>query len=98
MTVVKPTQFKNAEAPIFATLAGMETEVNALQPEKVSSLILVTEVGITIEVNQVFLNALEPILVTLEGIKTEVNLGQFKNAEAPIFVILEGIVTEAKLY
>ena len=45
-TLVRLLQSENAEEPIWVTLAGMVIEVSALQPEKVSSQIVVTPSGI----------------------------------------------------
>jgi len=68
-------------------------EVNDLQ-EVNELLILVTLVGINIEVNEQFKNALIPILVTPFGMVTEVNDVQPWNELTPILVTPFGMVTE----
>ena len=72
--------------------------VRLLQPEKTEFPMLVTLLGIVMEVRLLQPEkALFPILVTLLGIVIEVRLLQLKKAPSLMFVTLPGIVIEVRL-
>ena len=70
----------------------------ALQPKNAESPIIVTELGIVIDVKPLqFLNAALPIEVTELGIVIDVKPLQPENAKEPIFVTELLMVTDFKL-
>lgn len=73
------------------------TDVNIEQPENAYSPMLVTLLGIVMEVKPEQPEKAEPpILLTLLGIVTEVRPEQRENADCPMLVTLLGIVTEVR--
>ena len=75
VTLVRPLQSLNAEAPMLVTLSGIVTLVRP-QFENAYSQMLVTLLGIVTLVRPQFENAPSPMLVTLLGIVTLVRLLQ----------------------
>ena len=68
------------------------------QPEKASSPMLVTLLGMVTEVRLLqSRKASEPMLVTLFGMVTEVRPRQYWKALSPMLVTLLGMVTEVRL-
>jgi len=81
--------FSNVVTPLpIVTERNEEHDLNAAAP------ILVTELGISIDVNPETLNAAKPILVTELGITTDCNAGHELNAPTPILVTELGIITD----
>ena len=79
---------------VGGVVASTVIEVNIKQLSKAPLPILVTELGILIEVNPVLKNAPPPILVTELGIVMEVNLPEPANVCSLILVTESGILIE----
>ena len=71
-------EFMNASCPIVSNSSApvKSTVDNDVQPKNAWTPIVVTKLGMVIEVNAVYPNALSPIDVTVSGMVTEVNAVQ----------------------
>lgn len=89
---VQPT---NEPSSIDRSPEGRVTDDREAQVLKVFSLMLVTSVGITIDIRAEPVNAAAPIFVTPEGIEIDVKLHLLK-ASSPMLKSPEGKITEVR--
>jgi hypothetical protein len=78
------------------TESGMVTEVSFSQLRNVQELIVVMELGMSMEVRPLFWNVKFPMEVTELGMLIDVSFGVYWNALCPMVWTVSGMVTDVR--